>query len=76
MHRLFDIFNDISLTNAPKDLVREYQTPDDNKVLEIGPLVYSYSMTIGPNGKSHLRECGNVKDGKDIAGQYLGIQKP
>jgi HSP20 family protein len=33
-------------------------------------------MTIGPDGKPCVREFGNVKAGKNIAGQYLGIQKP
>ena len=76
MDRMFNIFtNDLS-SNAPKDLVREYQTPDGAKVREVGPIVYGYSMTIGPDGKPHVKEFGNVKAGKNIAGQYLGIQKP
>jgi len=34
-------------------------------------------MTIDPDGKPHVREFGNVKAGKDIAGQqYLDIDKP
>jgi HSP20 family protein len=47
--------------NLPKDLVREYQTPEGGKVQEVGPLVYGYSMTIGPDGKPKVREFGNVK---------------
>jgi HSP20 family protein len=76
MDRMFNVFNDLSLTNAPKDLVREYQTPDGAKVREVGPIVYGYSMTIGPDGKPHVKEFGNVKAGKNIAGGHLGIQKP
>jgi HSP20 family protein len=30
------------------------------KVREIGPLVYGYSATIGPDGKPNVREFGNV----------------
>jgi HSP20 family protein len=75
MTRMFNVFNDLS-TNAPKDLVREYQTPDGGKVREVGPIVYGYSMTIGPDGKPNVKEFGNVKADKNIAGQYLGIQKP
>jgi HSP20 family protein len=75
MNRMFNVFNDIS-SNAPKDLVREYETSDGAKVREVGPIVYGYSMTIGPDGKPHVKEFGNVKTGKNIAGQYLGIQKP
>lgn len=48
-------------TRAPKDLVREYQTSDGRKVKEIGPVVYGYSMTIGPDGKPRVKEFGNVK---------------
>ncbi len=46
---------------APKDLIREYETPGGGKVREYGPFVYGYSMTIGPDGKPKVREFGNVK---------------
>jgi HSP20 family protein len=72
MHKEIDrMFNDVS-SNAPKDLVREYQTSDGAKVREVGPIVYGYSMTIGPDGKPHVREFGNVKasNGAKI-GQYV-----
>jgi HSP20 family protein len=46
---------------VPKDLVKEYETPEGGKVREVGPIVYGYSMTIGPNGKPNIREFGNVK---------------
>lgn len=48
-------------SNAPKDLVREYETPEGGKVREVGPIVYGYSMTIGPDGKPRVKEFGNVK---------------
>jgi HSP20 family protein len=48
-------------TMAPKELVREYTTPEGAKVREVGPIVYGYSMTIGPDGKPHVKEFGNVK---------------
>jgi len=67
------MFNDVS-SKAPKDLVREYQTSDGAKVREVGPIVYGYSMTIGPDGKPHVREFGNVKAGKNIVGQHLGAK--
>jgi HSP20 family protein len=47
--------------NLPKNLVREYETPEGGKVQEVGPLVYGYSMTIGHDGKPQVREFGNVK---------------
>ncbi|HXS59376.1 MAG TPA: hypothetical protein VN703_01015, partial [Candidatus Sulfopaludibacter sp.] len=71
MKRMFNVFNDLS-TNAPKELVREYETSEGGKVREVGPIVYGYSMTIGPDGKPHVKEFGNVKSGKNIAEQYLG----
>lgn len=77
MNRMFNVFNDISKT-APKELIREYETSDGGKVREVGPIVYGYSMTIGPDGKPHVREFGNVKasgsgSAKNI-GQYVGAK--
>jgi HSP20 family protein len=46
---------------VPSDLVREYQTPSGGKVREVGPIVYGYSYTVGPDGKPQIREFGNVK---------------
>src|SRR4051794_21019631 len=61
MEREFeDTFKNIE-DKAPKDLVREYETPGGSKVREYGPFVYGYSMTIGPDGKPKVREFGNVK---------------
>ena len=77
MNKMFNVFNDLS-SNAPKELVREYQTPDGGKVREVGPIVYGYSMTIGPDGKPHVKEFGNVKStgngdgGSKNIGQYIG----
>jgi HSP20 family protein len=45
---LEDQFKRIEST-APKNLVKEYQTPEGAKVREVGPIVYGYSMTIGPD---------------------------
>ena len=60
MDSIFGRIKDIQ-TNASQELVREYQTSDGAKVREVGPLVYGYSMTIGPDGKPKVREFGNVK---------------
>src|SRR4026207_2572176 len=61
MERQFEEqFKDIE-NIAPKDLVRESQTPEGGKVREVGPIVYGYSMTIGPDGKPNVREFGNVR---------------
>jgi len=57
---MYEQFADIQ-SNAPKELIREYETKESNKVREVGPIVYGYSMTIGPDGKPHVQEFGNVK---------------
>jgi HSP20 family protein len=53
-------FEDIE-KRIPKDLIREYTTPGGGKVREVGPMIYGYSMTVGPDGKPRIREFGNVK---------------
>jgi HSP20 family protein len=47
--------------NIPKDLVKEYKTSEGGTVREVGPMVYGYSMIIGPDGRPRVREFGNVK---------------
>lgn len=70
MEKMFEEqFKDIQ-TKAPKDLIREYETPGGGKVREMGPFVYGYSMTIGPDGKPRVREFGNVRS--PLAGFGLG----
>ena len=63
---------------VPKSLIKEYETPEDGKVREVGPIVYRYSMTIGtigPDGKPKIREFGNVKS--PFAGNRgLSYQQP
>lgn len=60
-------FEDIE-KRIPKDLIREYNTPQGGKVREVGPIVYGYSMTIGPDGKPKVREFGNVKSIRGFGG--------
>ena len=60
MERMFEeTIQDVE--KVPKDLVREYQTPTGDKVREIGPIVYGYSVTVGADGRPIVREFGNVK---------------
>jgi HSP20 family protein len=42
-------------------LVRERDLPEGGKVREMGPFVYGYSVTVGPDGKPVIREFGNIK---------------
>jgi HSP20 family protein len=48
---------------VPKELVREKRAEDGSVTREIGPIVYGYSMTVGPDGRPVIREFGNVKRG-------------
>jgi HSP20 family protein len=52
----------------PKDLIREYNAHEGGKVRKVGPIVYGYSMTIGPDGKPKVREFGNVKSIRGLGG--------
>ncbi len=51
-------------SRIPKDYVRERKLPNGRTVKEMGPFVYGYSMTIGPDGKPVVREFGNVQPSK------------
>ena len=70
MQRMFDQFSNIHST-APKELVREYDTPEGGKAREVGPIIYGYSVTIGPDGKPHVREFGNVKPSGNKGGSAV-----
>ena len=58
----------------PKELVRERKLPDGATVREMGPFVYGYSFSIGPDGKPVIREFGNVKP--SMGGGRFGVSKP
>ena len=62
MERMFqEQFRDTDETKIPKELIKEYQTPEGAKVRQVGPLVYGYSMTVGPDGRPKVKEFGNAK---------------
>lgn len=66
-----EMFRDLEL---PKDLIKERKLPDGGTVKEMGPFVYGYSFSMGPDGKPVVREFGNVKP--SIRGGPFGISKP
>ncbi len=70
-HSFEDMFKGVEL---PKELVRERKLPDGGTVREMGPFVYGYSFSVGPDGKPVVREFGNVKP--SIAGGPFGVPKP
>jgi HSP20 family protein len=61
------------IDKVPKDLIREYDTPTGGRVREVGPLVYGYSVTVGPDGKPKVKEFGNVKS---LGGGGEGMTPP
>src|SRR5437867_4970197 len=58
----------------PKDLIRERKIPGGGTVKEMGPFVYGYSFSQGPDAKPVIREFGNVKP--SIRGGPFGMPKP
>jgi HSP20 family protein len=61
LDRMFeDMFREMT-ERLPRELFRERKLPDGTTIREMGPFVYGYSMSIGPDGKPIIREFGNVK---------------
>ena len=60
--------------DLPKDLYKERRLPDGRVVRQMGPFVYGYSMTVGPDGKPVIREFGNVKPSAKAT--HIGVSKP
>ncbi|MBI4258675.1 MAG: Hsp20/alpha crystallin family protein [Thaumarchaeota archaeon] len=58
--RMEELFGEMS-QKMPEKLIREKKLPDGTTVKEMGPFVYGYSVTIGPDGKPQISEFGNVK---------------
>jgi HSP20 family protein len=58
----------------PKELIRERKLPDGATVKEMGPFVYGYSFSVGPDGKPVIREFGNVKP--SISSSTFGAPRP
>ena len=50
-------------SRAPSELTRERKLPNGRRVKQWGPFVYGYSVTIGPDGKPHVKEFGNMRHG-------------
>lgn len=73
MERMFEeTIRDID--HVPKELVREFETLR-GKVREVGPLVYGYSVTVGPDGKPKVREFGNVRSPVGLAPPSLTAER-
>ncbi|HDQ06509.1 MAG TPA: Hsp20/alpha crystallin family protein [Candidatus Bathyarchaeota archaeon] len=57
MQNMFKEFAD----QIPENLVRERKLSDGSTFKEMGPFVWGWSMTMGPEGKPVIREFGNLK---------------
>ncbi|MEW6222790.1 MAG: archaeal heat shock protein Hsp20 [Candidatus Hadarchaeota archaeon] len=50
--------------SVPERLFKEKRLKDGEIVKSFGPMVYGYSITIGPDGVPKIRTFGNVKPGE------------
>lgn len=53
-------------TKVPQNLIRERKLPDGGVVKEMGPFVYGYSFSVGPDGKPQFREFGNIRPTREL----------
>ncbi|MEW6593190.1 MAG: archaeal heat shock protein Hsp20 [Candidatus Hadarchaeota archaeon] len=49
---------------VPEKLFKEKKLRDGSVVKSFGPMVYGYSITVGPDGVPKIRTFGNVKPGE------------
>jgi HSP20 family protein len=59
---------------VPKNLVRERKMPDGSTVREMGPIVYGYSVKIGPDGKPVVRKFGNIDAFPNLLGGGMAVK--
>lgn len=60
---------------VPKNLVRERKMDDGSIVREMGPIVYGYSVKIGPDGKPVVRKFGNIDAFPNVLGGGLSVKE-
>ena len=60
---------------AHEDLQRERTLPDGTKVQHLGPFVYGYSVTVGPDGKPKVREFGNFKAKTQLGKPHMDVKE-
>jgi HSP20 family protein len=60
---------------VPKNLVKERKLDDGSTVREMGPIVYGYSVKIGPDGKPEIRKFGNIDAFPNILGGGLSVKE-
>jgi HSP20 family protein len=60
---------------VPKNLVRERKMDDGSIVREMEPIVYGYSLKIGPDGKPVVRKFGNINAFPNVLGGGLSVKE-
>jgi HSP20 family protein len=60
---------------VPKNLIRERKMEDGSVVRELGPIVYGYSVKIGPDGKPEVRKFGNINAFPNLLGGGLAVKE-
>ena len=61
--------------HVPKNLVKERKMDDGSIVREMGPIVYGYSVKIGPDGKPVVRKFGNIDAFPNLLGGGLSVKE-
>jgi HSP20 family protein len=61
--------------HVPKNLVKERKLDDGSIVREMGPIVYGYSVKIGPDGKPEVRKFGNIDAFPNLLGGGLAVKE-
>lgn len=51
-----------------------FENPIGGQVQTYGPYYYGYEMTVGPDGKPHVKEWGNARPTNAISGS--GVREP
>ena len=60
---------------VPKNLIKERKMDDGSVVREMGPIVYGYSVKIGPDGKPEVRKFGNINSFPNVLGGGLAVKE-
>jgi HSP20 family protein len=69
-----DAFKNVE-QQVPKNLIKERKLDDGSVVREMGPIVYGYSVKIGPDGKPEVRKFGNVNSFPNVLGGGLAVKE-
>ena len=76
--RMFESI-DSEFAEAEKMLNRMFRTIRESNPSDMaiqGPYYYGYQITVGPDGKPHVREFGNVKPSSRGLAEQSGVREP